>query len=120
MQGVRVGVNSHVEDSDLDIRVAFCFHCWACGLRRSEASAKTITLKLTSEQVANVCGKSRQTGGGHSGCTKSCGNGHICDYDCSNKTKQCGGQCLTCPQRRFPFGTNFPAHVVNMSVKAAP
>jgi len=109
-----------MEDSDADIRVAFCFHCRACGLRRERGVGQTITVKLTSEQVANVCGKSLQTGGGHSGCTKNCGNGHICDYDCSNKTKQRGGQCLTCPQRRFPFGTNFPAHVVNMSVKATP
>jgi hypothetical protein len=99
---------------------AFVIGLAALSFAVSDASAKTITVKLTSEQVANVCGKSLQTGGGHSGCTKSCGNGHICDYDCSKKTKQCGGQCLTCPQRRFPFGTNYPAHVVNMSVKAAP
>ena len=70
---------------------AFIVGLAALAFAVSEASAKTITVKLTSEQVANVCGKSLQTGGGHSGCTKSCGNGHICDYDCSNKTKQCGG-----------------------------
>jgi hypothetical protein len=63
---------------------AFIVGLAALAFAVSEASAKTITVKLTSEQVANVCGKSLQTGGGHSGCTKSCGNGHICDYDCSN------------------------------------
>jgi len=63
---------------------AFIVGLAALAFAVSEASAKTITVRLTSEQVANVCGKSLQTGGGHSGCTKSCGNGHICDYDCSN------------------------------------
>lgn len=89
----------------------------------TDASAKTITVKLTSQQVANVCGKNMQTGGGHSGCSKNCGAGNkqICDFDCNNnKTKQCGGQCVTCAQRKFPFGNNYPTHVVNMSVKAAP
>ena len=59
MQGVRVGVNFHMEDSDAEI-------------------------------------------------------------DCNNKTKQCGGQCVTCAQRKFPFDNNYPTHVVVMSVKAAP
>src|SRR4029078_10528061 len=101
MQGVRVGVNSQwrTQMRIFALLFAFIVGLAALAFAVSEASAKTITVKLTSEQVSNVCGKSLQTGGGHSGCTKSCGNGHICDYDCSNKTKQCGGQCLTCPQR---------------------
>jgi hypothetical protein len=87
----------------------------------SEASAKTITVKLTSQQVANVCGDRVETGGGHSGCSKPCGNGkHICEYDCNNKTKECGGQCLTCPQRKFPWGDNYSSHVVTKAVKAVP
>ena len=57
-----------------------------------------------------------------SGCSKNCGAGNkqICDFDCNNKTKQCGGQCVTCAQRKSPFGNNYPTHVVVMSVKAAP
>ena len=113
-----------MEDSDAETRSCFCFMHWArwiglCGKRRL---GKTIIVKLTSQQVANVCGKNMQTGGGHSGCSKNCGAGNkqICDFDCNNKTKQCGGQCVTCAQRKFPFGNNYPTHVVVMSVKAAP
>jgi len=85
-----------------------------------DAAAKTIVVKLSSEQVANVCGKNIQTGGGHSGCAISCGNGkQICEFDCDNKSKQCGGQCVTCPQRKFPWGENFPAHVVKKDVRVA-
>lgn len=87
----------------------------------SDVSAKTIAVKLTMEQVATVCGKKLQSGGGHTGCAKKCGTKgeHICDYDCK-KGGQCEGTCYTCPQRKFPFGKKFPAHVVNMSVKSAP
>ncbi len=84
------------------------------------AFAKTVTVKLSSEQVANVCGKNIQTGGGHTGCAISCGNGkQICEFDCDNKSKQCGGQCVTCPQRKFPWGDKYWIHAVNKAVKAA-
>jgi len=113
-----------MEDSDAEICVVIALFIGLAGLAfpATDAGAKTIIVSLTSQQVANVCGKNLQTGGGHSGCTKNCGAGNkqICDFDCNNKTKQCGGQCVTCAQRRFPFGTSYPAHVVNMSVKTAP
>ena len=68
----------------------------------SAADAKTIIVTLTQQQVANVCGNQQSTGGGHSGCTKSCGQ-YVCDYDCTKKG--CGGQCINCPgtdRRIFP------------------
>ena len=84
------------------------------------ASAKTIFVPLTQQQVANVCGKNAQTGGGHTGCTKSCGRGtQVCDFDCNNKSGKCTGSCVTCAQRKFPFGENFPAHVVKKDVRVA-
>ena len=43
------------------------------------AFAKTILVKLTQQQVATVCGgELKPGGGGHSGCTKSCGTENIC------------------------------------------
>jgi hypothetical protein len=112
-----------MEDSDAETCRRSCLFHGLAGLAfpGTDASAKTIIVTLTSQQVANVCGKNMQTGGGHLGCTKNCGAGNkqICDFDCNNKTKQCGGQCVTCAARRFPFGTNYPVHVLNMSVKAA-
>ena len=105
----------------LAVAFALCAGLAGLAFAVTDASAKTIIVKLTSQQVANVCGKNMQTGGGHSGCSKNCGAGNkqICDFDCNNKTKQCGGQCVTCAQRKFPFGNNYPTHVV-VSVKAAP
>ncbi|SRR5581483_8167622 len=88
----------------------------------TDASAKNpIVVGLTSQQVANVCGKNLVSGGGHSGCVKDCGpqNKYVCDFDCNNKTGKCGGQCLTCPARKFPFGQNFPAHVVKQTLRWA-
>jgi len=58
------------------------------------ASAKTVLVKLTTQQVATVCGKDLQSGGGHVGCVKKCGS-HQCDYDCTKSG--CTGQCYTCP-----------------------
>jgi hypothetical protein len=77
-----------------------------------DLAAKTISVSITQQQVKNVCGREVATGGGHSGCSKSCGK-YQCNYDCNNKTGKCEGQCLTCPARKFPFGTQFPASVVN-------
>lgn len=87
-----------------------------------DAAAKTIAVKITQQQVANVCGKNMQTGGGHSGCTKSCGaqKENVCDFDCNNKTGNCTGTCVTCAARKFPFGKGFPAHVVTKAVKSSP
>jgi hypothetical protein len=91
----------------------------ALAFAMSDVSAKGIAVSLTKEQVATVCGKKLQSGDGHSGCTKACGSKgqYVCDFDC-HKNK-CEGSCFTCKQRKFPFGKNFPAHVVIMSVKAA-
>jgi hypothetical protein len=87
----------------------------------SDASAKPITVKLTQQQVATVCGKELSSAGNRSGCHKNCGAGNkqICGFECDNKTKQCGGQCVTCAARKFPFGTAYPGHVVNKSVRQA-
>ncbi len=92
----------------------------ALAMVANDASAKTILVSLTQQQVANVCGKNAQTGGGHTGCTKSCGGGtQVCDFDCNNKSGKCTGSCVTCAQRKFPFGENFPAHVVKKDVRVA-
>jgi hypothetical protein len=92
----------------------------ALAMVANDASAKTILVSLTQQQVANVCGKNTQTGGGHTGCTKSCGGGtQVCDFDCNNKSGKCTGSCVTCAQRKFPFGENFPAHVVKKDVRVA-
>ncbi len=58
------------------------------------ADAKTVVVKLTTQQVANVCGKQLQSNAGSAGCSKSCGQ-YLCDYNC--KKNGCVGQCLTCP-----------------------
>ncbi len=83
------------------------------------AFAKTILVKLTQQQVATVCGgELKPGGGGHSGCTKSCGaKKHMCDYDCDKKG-QCVGQCITCPQRKLPLGENAPKRVIKNAVRA--
>jgi hypothetical protein len=85
-----------------------------------DAAAKTIVVKLSKEQVATVCGKKLSSNAGVSGCFKKCGaNGeHQCDYGC-NKKGQCSGQCLTCPQRKFPWGKRYPIHLVKKDVRLA-
>lgn len=83
----------------------------------SAAVAKTIVVRLTEQQVANVCGKQSSSGGGHTGCTKSCGQ-YVCDYDCTKKG--CGGQCLNCPgtdRKIFP-GLKSRAVISNAVVNA--
>jgi hypothetical protein len=57
--------------------------------------SKTVLVKLTTQQVATVCGKQLASGGGHVGCTRACGK-YQCDYDCT-KEKGCTGQCVNCP-----------------------
>jgi hypothetical protein len=93
----------------------------AFALLVDEAAAATISVKITQQQVANVCGKNMQTGGGHSGCTKTCGlqKEHYCDFDCNNKTGNCTGTCVTCQARKFPFGKHYPIRVINQSLKAS-
>ena len=82
----------------------------AFGLLPGAADAAGV--KITQQQVANVCGKKLQTGGGHSGCTKACGlsGEHQCDFDCNNETGNCQGVCLTCSARFF--GKNSTRRVI--------
>lgn len=95
--------------------LAFTF---VLALSPENASAKTVLVKLTQQQVATVCGGDlKPGGGGHSGCTKSCGRKQICDYDCDKKG-QCVGQCVTCPQRKLPLGENAPKRVIKNAVRA--
>jgi hypothetical protein len=76
----------------LVVLIALAFGIVTLGFPGIEASAKTVTVKLSKEQVATVCGKKLQSNAGVSGCFKKCGaNGeHQCDYGCDKKG-QCGG-----------------------------
>lgn len=73
----------------------------AFGAGVSEAPA---FVKITKQQVANVCGSGLQTSNGHSGCTKACGvkKDQQCFYDCSEKTGDCHGVVL--PSTRGAVG----------------
>lgn len=97
--------------------IAFVAALAAFGLLPGEAQAAGV--KLTQQQVTDVCGKKLQTGGGHSGCTKNCGlNGEYqCDFDCNNKTGKCEGQCLTCGARFV--GKNSTRRIINTDVRAS-
>ena len=81
------------------------------------ADAKTILVKLTTSQVANVCGKQLQSGGGQVGCSKKCGQ-YACEYNC-NKSG-CSGQCVTCPgQGRVIFPGLESKRVIKNAVKSS-
>jgi len=83
------------------------------------ADAKTVLVKLTTQQVATVCGKDLHSGGGNAGCTKKCGS-HTCDYNC-NKNDGCTGWCVTCPgQNRKILPGLMSKRVVKDAVRAAP
>jgi len=83
----------------------------------SAASAKTVVVKLTTQQVATVCGKDLQSGGGHVGCTKKCGS-YQCDYDCTKSG--CTGQCFTCPGQDRKVFPGLPSkRVLKDAVRAA-
>jgi hypothetical protein len=103
------------------VAFAFAVGLAALAVAVNQVSAKGVAVSLTKEQVATVCGKKLQSGGGHTGCTKACGNKgqYVCDFDCDKSKNKCEGSCFTCQQRKFPYGANFPAHVVLMSVKTA-
>lgn len=55
---------------------------FAVAFTTNESAGKTI--KITEQQMKNVCGKKVETGGGQTGCTKKCGN-TVCDYNCNKK-----------------------------------
>ncbi len=81
------------------------------------ASAKTVIVTLTTQQVATVCGKGLQSGGGHVGCTKNCGS-YQCDYDCTKAG--CTGQCVTCPGQDRIILPGLPSkRVLKDAVRAA-
>jgi hypothetical protein len=83
----------------------------------SSAGAKTVLVKLTTQQVANVCGKQLQSNGGQAGCMKKCGN-YTCDYNCNKDG--CAGQCLTCPgQGRVIFPGLKSRMVIKKAVNSA-
>lgn len=75
-------------------RTILAFGILLLAIMPGTAMGKTVLVKLTTQQVANVCGKQLQSGGGHAGCTKNCGK-YVCDYDCTKAG--CYGQCVTCP-----------------------
>ena len=54
-------------------------------------------VKITQQQVKNVCGSKLESNGGAMGCEKKCGlNGeHTCDFGC-NPQGRCEGVCKTC------------------------
>jgi hypothetical protein len=75
----------------------------AFALVHHEAAAAGV--KITEQNVKDVCGAKLQSGGGMMGCTKTCGsNGeHLCDFHCEGGNK-CEGQCLNCgvKERELP------------------
>jgi hypothetical protein len=64
------------------MRNAVTFVIAVAALGLGQAQAKSI--KITEQQMKNVCGKNVESGGGHTGCSKVCGQ-FICDYDCTKK-----------------------------------
>jgi len=90
----------------------------AFALFPSEAGA----VKITQQQVNNVCGSKLQSAGGHTGCVKTCGlnKEHQCDFDC---TKQgCEGTCVTCGvkvERSGFFGKIYSNRVVRQTVRTS-
>ncbi len=56
-------------------------------------------VKISQQNVKDVCGSKLQQSGGAMGCTKKCGlNGeHLCDFGCVGN--DCNGFCLSCGVR---------------------
>jgi hypothetical protein len=79
-------------------------------------------VKLTTQQVATVCGKALKSHGSVAGCKKSCGvnNEHVCEFGCS-KDKDgttCEGDCTTCGDKRTSVFPNFYANrMVKQSIR---
>lgn len=80
----------------------------------SYSPGEALSKNLTKQQVKEVCGKGLQSGGGNTGCAKSCGQGNkqICDYNCNDKTGKCTGKQLTTRQlSRWPV----PQHAAKVA-----
>lgn len=57
--------------------------------------AKTVRVKLTSDQVKTTCGtKLVETSADGYGCKISCGDGKTCGFSCDKNGKNCGGQVV--------------------------
>ena len=66
----------------------------AFALVHHEAAAAGV--KITEQNVKDVCGAKLESGGGMMGCTKTCGsNGeHLCDFHCEGGNKCEGSASL--------------------------
>jgi len=80
-------------------------------------------VKISQQQVKDVCGSKLQSGGGAMGCEKKCGlNGeHTCDFGC-NPQGQCEGVCKTCGalSRSGLFQGIYANRVVRRAVRGSP
>ena len=57
------------------------------------AAGEAAAMKMTQQQVKNVCGKGLQSSGGTFGCERKCGD-KLCSYNCSDgKNKQLPKGC---------------------------
>jgi hypothetical protein len=99
--------------------VMFIVGLAAFALIPPEVAAAT---KLTSQQVANVCGSALKTETtGVSGCRKECGlnKEHSCQFGCYKGG--CWGNCDTCGQRRSAlFPKLYSNRVVRGALRASP
>jgi hypothetical protein len=84
--------------------------------------ANAAGVKLTTQQVATVCGKALKSHGSVAGCKKSCGanNEHVCEFGCSKDKEgtSCEGDCTTCGDNRTSLFPNFYANrTVRQSIR---
>jgi hypothetical protein len=78
-------------------------------------ATEAAAVKITEQQVKNVCGSKLQSAGGAMGCSKKCGlnQEHTCDFSCHQGN--CQGLCMTCGVRTR---TGFPNRFGNRVVRA--
>jgi hypothetical protein len=92
---------------------------WAVALPLAQAAG----VKVTEQQVNDVCGNGLQEnkGAGVKGCTKKCGlNGeHTCDFSCIRK--KCEGVCVSCgvKERRVTYVNRAAAARANAVITRA-
>jgi len=87
--------------------------------------AEAAGVKLTTQQVATVCGKALQSHGSVAGCKKTCGANkeHVCEYGCSKDAggTSCEGDCTTCGDKRTVLFPNIYAkRVIKQTVRSSP
>jgi len=87
------------------------------GVLAQEGVAEPV--KLTGQQVENVCGKKLKTEpSGVSGCTKDCGanNEQSCEFGCYKGG--CWGSCITCARARSAFFPNlYSSRIVRRALR---